>query len=483
MISIKKIKIRYENLSIELKAAIWYTICNVGQKGINMLVVPIYTRLLSASEYGRYSVFLSWLEIFEIIVTLRLFSGAYIVGLTKYSDDKYSYTSSLEVLSLVVTTFFLGIYLLFTDGINGLTEMDTTITVFIFLIMYATPIANFWKGWQRVENKYIQMVVLTLACTFFTPFLGILGIVFLKKEAEIIIFARTIVEILTAILLLIFFRKLFLSKIKLSYCIYGLRTNIPLIPYYLSTMVLSHSDRIVIQQIVGDKEAGIYSVAYSVSMIMLLFNTALNNSLQPWLFKSLKKQEVKDIPKITNISVVFFAGLNLMVVFFAPEIIKIFAPAEYYEAIWIVPPVVASVLIMYIYQQFINVEFYYEEGKMTAIASVGAAVLNVALNLAFIPWVGYLAAGYTTLASYIIFAILHYVFMIRICKKHGQNAKLYDIKTILLILLVFGGVTIVALATYTHLWIRYTILAIALILIVIKRNTIMQIARTLISMK
>lgn len=481
--SIKEIKIKYLNFPIEVKAAIWYTICNIGQKGINMLVVPIYTRLLSAAEYGRYSVFLSWLEIFEIIVTFRLFYGAYLVGLTKYSEDQYSYTSSLEAVSFSVTSIFLGGYLLLDDVVNNVTGMNTSTTLLIFLIVYATPVVNFWKGWQRVANKYIQMVVVTLIATFMTPFLGILGIVFVQRNAEIVIAARTVVEILTAVALILMFRRLFLSRIKIEYCLYGLKTSVPLIPYYLSTMILSHSDRIIIQQLIGDREAGIYSVAYSVSMIMLLFSNALNNSLQPWLFKSLKKQEVKDIPRITNISVMLFAALNLAVVFFAPEIIRIFASAEYYEAIWIVPPVVASVLIMYIYQQFINVEFYYEEGKMTAIASIGAAVLNVLLNLIFIPRMGYLAAGYTTLASYIIFAIMHYLFMIRICKKHGQNAKLYDIKALLFILSVFGGVTVIALVTYSHFLARYLILAIALILIVIKRNTIMQIARTLISMK
>ena len=83
---------RYRNLSLQAKAAIWYTICNLLQKGILLIAVPIYTRILSPEQYGAYTVFLSWLEIFEILATFRLSWDGYTVGLTKYSNDRDRYT-------------------------------------------------------------------------------------------------------------------------------------------------------------------------------------------------------------------------------------------------------------------------------------------------------------------------------------------------------------------------------------------------------
>ena len=53
----RKILEKYKGLEIPAKATIWFTISNILQKGILFLAVPIYTRLMTTSEYGIYSVF------------------------------------------------------------------------------------------------------------------------------------------------------------------------------------------------------------------------------------------------------------------------------------------------------------------------------------------------------------------------------------------------------------------------------------------
>ena len=74
----------------------------------------------------------------------------------------------------------------------------------------------------------------------------------------------------------------FISQIKKGntlfskvYWKYALQFNIPLLPHYLSLTVLSSSDRIMISSMVGADKAGIYNLAYAVSMIMTMFNTCL----------------------------------------------------------------------------------------------------------------------------------------------------------------------------------------------------------------
>ena len=89
--------------------------------------------------------------------------------------------------------------------------------------------------------------------------------------------------------------------------------------------------------------------------------------------------------------------------------------AAYQEAVWIIPPLAATVVVIFFYQHFVNVEFYFEESKMTSYASAGAALMNIGLNFLLIPVFGYLAAGYTTLASYMLFAVIHYIFMKKVC--------------------------------------------------------------------
>lgn len=79
---------KYKNLPVQVRASFWFLICSFLQKGISMITTPIFTRLLSTSEYGQFSVFNSWLGICTVIVSLQLYAGVYTSGLVKFEDEK-----------------------------------------------------------------------------------------------------------------------------------------------------------------------------------------------------------------------------------------------------------------------------------------------------------------------------------------------------------------------------------------------------------
>ena len=74
---------------------------------------------------------------------------------------------------------------------------------------------------------------------------------------------------------------------------------------------------------------------------------------------------------------------------------------------------------------------------MLVYGSVGAAVINIVLNYLFIPKFGFVAAGYTTLISYIIFALSNCYTMRFTLRKRKLPDNLYNYKALLLIFIVF----------------------------------------------
>ena len=78
---------KYRNISVQAKAALWFTICNFLQKGISFIVVPIFTRIMSTEEYGTYTVYISWYQILNIISSLYLFNGVYDNALSLFDED------------------------------------------------------------------------------------------------------------------------------------------------------------------------------------------------------------------------------------------------------------------------------------------------------------------------------------------------------------------------------------------------------------
>ncbi len=82
-----KVKEYYCSLSSSKKSVIWFTIATIIQNGIQFLVTPIFTRLLTDAEYGIYSIFQSWQQIFAIISVVAL-DRCITVGFMKFSNSK-----------------------------------------------------------------------------------------------------------------------------------------------------------------------------------------------------------------------------------------------------------------------------------------------------------------------------------------------------------------------------------------------------------
>lgn len=476
-------KEKYGSLPVQMKASFWFLICSFLQKGISFITTPIFTRILSTSEYGDYSVFNSWLQIITPIVSLNLYSGVYAQGVVKFDDDRKQFSSSLQGLTLTLISIWTVIYLCFRNSFNNLFSLTTIQMLCMFTIIWASGSFNFWSINERVDFKYNKLVVLTLIVSIVQPTLSIALILTSSDKVTARILGMAITQFMFYIGTFIKQMrdgKKFYSK---KYWSYALKFNIPLLPHYLSMTVLNSSDRIMIKSMVGASEAGIYNLAYSVSMIMSLFNTALLQTVEPWIYRKLKDKKGDELEKVAYPTFIMIAGVNLLLILLAPEVIRIFAPAKYYEAIWIVPSVALSVFFTYLYSFFATFEFYYERTQYIAGATIGGALLNIVLNYIFIKQYGYIAAGYTTLFSYMLFAFLHYHFMRKICKEKLDDLHPYKAK----IIVGIGAVSLVLgfgiMALYTHPVIRYSIFAGLIILSILFRNKIKMMLEKLVNMR
>ena len=474
---------KYKALPVQVRASLWFLICSFLQKGISVIATPIFTRLLSTAEYGQYGAFDSWLQIITIFVSLQLYSGVYTQGLVKFSDDRHCFSSSIQGLTFVLATSWTIVYLLFRSYWNDLFSLTTVQMLAMLVMIWSTSVFNLWAGEQRVEYKYLTLVIVTLAVSVAKP---AVGIVFVKCATDKVT-ARILGLALVELIGYSFFFFLQMKRGKHFYSIkywkHALLFNIPLIPHYLSQTVLNSADRIMIKDMIGDSAAGIYSLAYSISLIMTLFNTSLMQTISPWMYQRIKEKKERSIAPIAYITLILIASVNLILILFAPEAVAIFAPKEYHDAVWIIPPVAMSVFFMYSYDLFAKFAFYYEKTKLIMIASVFGAILNIILNYIFIHMFGYIAAGYTTLACYIVYAVLHYVFMVKVCYEQGGIKQPYETKIILAISFAFVIAGFLLMMTYNNPYLRYGFVGIVLLVVIIKRKKIVSIFKRIIDLK
>lgn len=480
---LRKLINKYKSIPIQAKASFWFLICAFLQKGISCITTPIFTRLLSTVEYGQYNVFNSWLNIVLIIVSLNLWGGVYMQGMVKYDSQRKEYSSALQGLTLTLTLGWTVIYLLFHTFWNRILSLTTTQVLAMLIMVWATSVFFFWSSEQRLDFKYHKLVLVTILVSIAKPVGGIILVVSADDKVTARILGLALVEVIgyTGGFIAQMKRgKKFFSK---KYWKYAIAFNLPLLPHYLSMSILSGADRIMISKMSGKGTAGIYGLAYSISLIMMMFNQALFQTIEPWIYKKIKAKQIEDIAKVAYTTFIMIAGVNLLLIAFAPEVVAIFAPKSYYDAIWVIPPVTMSVYFMFAYTFFATFEFYYEKRKNIAVATLIGAVLNIILNAIFIPKFGYYAAGYTTLLCYGLYAVFHYCFMRNICRKNLDNRQPYKTSVLLGITAVFMGLGFVLLMTYNHMIIRYVIVAVMLVLLFIFRKKIIERIMNLFKLK
>ena len=474
---------RYHEIPVQVKASFWFLICSFLQKGISSITTPIFTRLLNTAEYGQFNIFNSWLGILTVIVSLNLSAGVFSRGVVKFSKDRKVFTSSMQGLSLTLTLIWAVIYFAARTFWNSVFSLTTFQMLCMLVMILCANIFGFWSMTQRVDFKYRSLVIVTLFMSLAKPALGIILVKSATDKVTARIFGLAVIEALVCIVLFALQAvrgKKFFSKF---YWQHALNFNIPLVPHYLSTTVLNSADRIMIGKMVNESSAGIYGLAYSISQIMTLFNTALLQTIEPWLYKRINDKRIKDITKVAYPAFIGIAAVNLLLIALAPEAVRIFAPPEYYDAIWVIPPVAMSVYFMFSYTFFAVFEFYYEKTKLIAAATSAGAVLNIVLNYIFIKIFGYYAAGYTTLVCYMVYAVFHMCFMRKICREKLGDEQPYSLR-------VYGGITatflllgFVFMASYNHIVIRYSMLGIMLVVIAVFHKKIISAVKNILNLK
>ena len=80
-----------------------------------------------------------------------------------------------------------------------------------------------------------------------------------------------------------------------------------------------------------------------------------------------------------------------------------------WEGRYIIPPIVLANLVTFIYTFYVDVEHFHKKTLLIAFNTTIAAVCNIVLNFIFIPAFGYAAAAYTTVVSYGLSLIMHYI--------------------------------------------------------------------------
>lgn len=376
------------------------------------------------------------------------------------------YSLSLAVIWGIILFFNLPI-------ISKATGLSYVLIVSLYLLSTFTNLIYCWIFVKQYEYSYKVVVFETLLSTLGTCFGSLFAIAFISKTAE----AKIIPQVLTITVIGLFIVVRVLRSGKAFYdkevWAFAFSFCVPLLPHYLSEIILMSSDRIMIDRMCGSSDVAIYSVAYSVGSLISMVTGAVNSAFAPYQYQKITSKEYRALAKNTNIVIGFVAFCLCGVMLFGREIVLVFGGCKYLSSISLIIPISLGVFFNYVFQLFGRVQEYFEQKHTIVIASISCAMLNILLNYIFIKIFGYQAAAYTTFVCYFVFCFLHYLFYRMACKKHvGQ--EIYDTKR-----LVFISAVLIVVAVFTRFIngfyiLKYLILTFALVTAIWQRRRILQ---------
>lgn len=459
----KKQPVKIEGAENAVKAGAWYTVSSILLRAIALITTPIFTRLMSTADYGVTNTFTAWASLFTVFCTLNL---SYSIGRAKqdFPGKLNQYIGAMESVSLIFTTAIGLLAMIFIRPVSHLLQMSEYLVILLFIYVLTHPVITMNQSRFRFQYRYKENVAISVYTSIVTILLSLLLIYLMPRERGM---AKILGTVIPGVLLALFLLFLQIKRkdlnCNLKYWKYGLIISLPLIIHTLSLNILTQSDRLVIGKFWGQEKVGIYSIAYVYAMMINIVLDSINQAWNPWFHDNYFVGNHAEIRKNVKPLVVLGVMLGIGCIAIAPEAIWVLGGNKYMEGIWIVPSVTLGVVCQYVYSHYVIIEMHLKKTIYVSVGTVIAAILNVSLNYLFIPIFGYIAAGYTTLFSYLVLFILHYVITRYILK-----VKLYHDSFMfgaIIVTAVFAGVMMMLYKqTLAITVMRYGILAVLCLL-------------------
>ncbi|MCP4848680.1 MAG: oligosaccharide flippase family protein [Verrucomicrobiaceae bacterium] len=403
-----------------VKDTLWFLFSAAFGPGLFFLLLPFWTRILDKEEFALIGI-LRTIEGIGIAFLVLGFAGA----VTRYYHEAKSprdfasfFTSSLViggVIGVFIVTACCGIILGIPDLLAPLPAGFVVIAVIAIYLM-SLPESMVFGSWMTAERA-AACACFKISNAVVSTFLQ-LGFVLASTDrlqgwvtgyffgavyicASSIFFAR---------------REGWLNgAIRRHHAWYALAFGLPLVPHVLSNWILRAADRFILLKLVSVESLAQYTLAASLSIGLAIIVNAFGQAWTPRFFRFAGEGGQESKIRAYYYSLIYLTGMLTIVSCFVLNYAGGFTFGHSYAPSWrFFVPLAGATLFLAIYQYFVGFLFYEKRTRLIPIITGVAALVNIGLNLYFIPTYGVVSAGYTTLASYGVMAVGAYVISARV---------------------------------------------------------------------
>lgn len=303
-------------------------------RAVDLISIPIFTRLLDTSTYGRVSVFTTYVQIFVVLLSLD-FHGSVSRATLEYKKEKEEYYRATLLFSLLWAVTIVTLFNIFHEWAEKLLAMSQMEFNILLLYSFSFYVIQYKSNEYIFNFQYKNNITMSFGMALGNLSLSILLVVSFFSENKFLgrIIGAAVPAAMIAFIVFVQYMKNGRKGRKKEYIKYALKFGVPLIPHDLSHMVLSNSDRIMIQSMNGNSQSGIYSLTYNVGLMLHVITEGFGNVWRPMLYRYLEEGKWHIVRRYNRIYLIVFTIITAGIIAVSPEIIKIVASKEFWDGI------------------------------------------------------------------------------------------------------------------------------------------------------
>jgi O-antigen/teichoic acid export membrane protein len=386
-----------------------------------LISLPLMTRLLPKEDYGLMS-----LVFLALTITTALSGLGFSQSTTRYFAEyagrgrqalmKFCSTMTIGTAvagaAAMLVLFLASFALAKTSSFADVAVHLRYALALVILRLISSVVLQIFRGNQQtfafnlfnITNRYLSIGV------------AVLLIIYVYKDVTAVFVGTIYVEASIMLIALVYLhrrRLLGWTKPNSIEIRRAIRFGMPLVFADLMVSLVASSDRFAIQYFLGADSVATYSVAYDISdYVAIMFASPLQLAIMPIVYSLWSNKGVEAtrefLSKAINLSFIvvipMIAGFSVV----GPDLVTILASDKYADSADLVPFIAFGVMLGSIHFLLFTGLLLREKTQVITVLNGTAAITNLALNIAMIPWFGIIGAAYATIITYVLLNVITY---------------------------------------------------------------------------
>lgn len=391
------------------KNTIIITIGKICTQLITFLLLPLYTGILTTSEYGTVDLLNTLVSLCLPIITLQIEQAVFreLLEVRNKEQEIKDIISSAIFTVIVQSIIFLILFIIVAPAFKNVYKyfLATNVIAYIFSSLFL----QITRGLGN-SKKYAFASFISALCTILFNILFIVGI---KLGAKGMLLGTMLGQMITVIYLFISLRlykyiSIKNNKKKITKKLF--KYSIPLIPNAISWWVFNASDRLIVTAILGVEKNGILAASLKFSTVYITLYNVFNISWTESISTAIDDEDLSTyFNKTFNVIIKLFIAMAIGIIAVMPIVYPIMINKKFDSGYVLVPVSILGSFFNVVVGLISVIYIGKKNTKAIANTSVISAIINIIVHLSLINFLGLYAAVISTLTSFIIMSVYRIV--------------------------------------------------------------------------